>query len=327
MIGKTSLLKRAHTMLSADTNYRNRVFYFDCGAWGGMWDCMFRILIRVDPKTEYRLEKTYDARRAADVLRLKSAGNKPLVLFLDETDSLIDKEKVNGWQFTRFLHEAVSNNWVRVTFAGFRSVQDLLYDRSSPFYNRPKQITLDTLALEDARNLICEPLLNADIQVQDPMAVSRHIFTVTGGEPFLMQYYGETLYAAAVDNRSYRVSLNDVLAVDDSPQLRRFVKRNFLYNTINRGRPERVERIFALTLAHSQEPQGWTVQDFEDAYLKVRNDVNFKSADDALTTLVTMRVFRQVRARYVFSLPLLGQILREDYPNLNRAIDSVMREV
>ncbi len=321
MIGKTSLLRRAYNILYIQRDMRERLAYFDCSVWGGVKDCVLRLVNRIEPSEERRLEQNLNLRKAAYILKRRSYdGRRPLTLFFDECDSLVDAEAQSGWPFLGFLHEAAANRWARLAFAGFRSAQTLQHDGDSPFHNRLECLTLGPLSPAEAEGLLIEPMKAAGVGIDQSDLIAKRVLADSAGQPFLVQFFGERLFRMSAERTPQRIAPEDVEAIADGPELSRFLKTHFLWNTTLRGQPVTSERVFALLLAHLGDGDGWSQQQFEMASGEHGHPVGMDHAYEALTNLCDARVLGPVGRRYAFAFPRLRSILREDHPDLDAAI-------
>jgi hypothetical protein len=123
-----------------------------------------------------------------DVL-LTQIINQPIVLFIDEIDSILNlKFPIDDFfALIRFCYNQRAENYTykRLTFAlfGVATPSDLMKDKTRTPFNIGKAIELKGLALESAQPLATGLVRNAD----NPQAVLREILNWTGGQPFLTQ--------------------------------------------------------------------------------------------------------------------------------------------
>ncbi len=171
-IGKTSILRRAYHVLRSRKDIRDRTYYFDCRPWGDQWDCYHRIAHEVAPRSEDRIEKS--SRNFSYMLERESMdGKRSLLMILDELDGVVDMDEGAGWPFFSALKEAVSQRWIRVIFAGYRSVHRLyesggsihaqrtVLGQPSPFANALENVELMPLNRTEVDSLVVNAKLKA----------------------------------------------------------------------------------------------------------------------------------------------------------------------
>lgn len=332
-IGKTSLAIRAYDILRTRPEYKNRVFFFNCISWGGFMDCCSRIAHSVAPKRELRIER--GTRNIAYLMeRASNHGSQPLTFFFDELDRVVDAEASRDWPFFTVLAEAVRNRWARVVFIGYRSVEHLnvgantiahhmrLYS-NSPFYRSLTPLNLKPLNQEEARSLILEPFDNIEIKVQNRHEVANHIWRNTKGHPFLIQFYGSRLFRKAVKRDPQEILWEDIEEIDNGRELDEFMETHFLENTIDKGKPVNAERICAILFAHYGTKDGFTQGDFVERSDDLGHPLTIDEVREALTNLVNSTIFFYDHRKYSFTFSIMGQILRENYPNIAAILKTV----
>jgi hypothetical protein len=320
-IGKTSLLRKASDSLRVNREMADRVFYFDCSVWGDFYDCARRLTHALDVRREVRIEESH--RNISYLLERQShKGKRPLMLFLDECDRLVDYEGQTQWQFLRILHEAASYNYVRLTFAGFRSVASLAQSSErvttygSPFDRSLERLELSPLTLAEMEGLLCDPFRSVEIGLRDREAIVGRIQKSSAGHPFLVQFYGERLFQRAVERMPQEVTIEDVQSIETGFELSNFLLKHFLNNTMERGEPQLDEQMCALLYAHQPGVERWTEQDFWEACRKYNPKLNLHAIHRALENLFHARVLSYENGRYGFTFPLLRNALRQNYPDI-----------
>jgi len=334
-IGKTSLLKRAHEALWRQRDFRDRTFYFNCITWGDYLDCAHRLAHQIDPKREVRIDRS--PRNLAYLLeRSSSRGTKPLVLFFDEMDRVVDSDAAKGWPFFSVLAEGAGAHWIRIVFAGYRSMGHLTLGEISghspsasrpdtPFLGSLEPIALHPLSRGDTTDLLAEPFRSVGIPIRRGDVLLDRIWQGTSGYPFLVQFYGERLFIRATERTPTEVQLEDVEAVENSYELSDFLETHFLENTIDRGRPVASERLCAFLFAHHGVAEGWTEGDFLEYCRESGHELDLKEIHDVLRNLYNAKVLSFCGGRYSFAFPLLRRILRQSFPDLESLLNSLDR--
>ena len=327
LIGKTSLLMKAYNVLRVRPEMRRRVYYFDCSTWGGYLDCAHRLAHSIEIRKEQRI--ALDERNIAYLLERRSAhGLHPLLLFFDEFDRVVDMDMGTGWPFMKLLHEAVSGKWVRLVFAGFRSMEHLyekeLGDKASPFHGALTLMTLDPLSQNETSGLLIDPFLGVDIHVKGQSEVTRRVYRNSKGYPFLVQYFGEKLFQKATSRDSREIDIQDVIDVEESFEIGDFLETLFLMNTIIGGVPATLERTCAFLFAHNGADSSWTKGDFLKACQENGHEyLDIYEIHDALKNLYNARVLSYEGRKFRFTFPLLRDILRDSYPDLDAVLNSM----
>lgn len=335
LIGKTSLLVRAYNVLRVRSGFRGRVFFFNCLTWGNYEDCVHRIAHEVNIKKEERIDLS--ARNILHLLRRSSnGGTKPLVLFFDELDRVVITDAATNWALFKVLAEAVTEKWIRVVFAGFRSMSLLTYDREapcsvrtdqpfSPFLGALEPIQLGALTRKEALSLFCDPFRSMDISLSDEHVLRDHVWASTGGHPFLIQFYGERVFRRSASRKPQTVLPADVVEVDNSYDLHDFLTTQFLANTIHGGTPSRCERACALLFAHKHHGEPWSEGQFVRSCQEKGFSWDFGTIHESLRNLVNASVLMFMDGRYSFTFPRLENILRNSYSDLDQVLESLSK--
>lgn len=326
-IGKTSLVRRAYDMLRIRPEYKGRVFFFNCISWGGFGDCCSRIAHQIAPRKELRIER--GARNLSYLLESISArGRRPLLLFFDEVDRVVDGEASRGWPFFNVLAEASMNRWTRVVFTGYRSVSHLRIGSNtalsymrrysgSPFFGSLTSLFLKPLRMKEACSLLLDPFDGMSIRVRSRHAIGHHVWRNTGGHPFLIQFYGTRLFRKATTREPQEVLPGDVENIEGGRELDEFMQIHFLENTLIKGQPVNAERICAFLCAHYGTNNGWVQGDFVEKSHEVGHPLTLDEVQEALTNLVSATIFTYDRREYCFTFPVMAKILQQNYPNVS----------
>ncbi len=324
-IGKTSLLKRAQSVLNSKRETRNRSFYFDCYTWSDYWDCAHRLVQKVLPKGDLRLE--LGSRNLFHLLHRESAGGKrPFILFFDECDRLVDHEKSSDWPFFSFLQEAMDYNYIRVTFAGFRSVQEISRSKYSPFFGAIKDIRTQPLSNSEVKNLLADPFSTMGIPFIDANHILEKVHKRSGGHPFLVQFYGERLFDKAMGKSPQQVYPENVDEIENDFELTNFLKSHFLWNTMNSVTPSLSERLCAVIYALYGKYEPWTERDFLDAcHSHSETSICLDDVQKAVTNLYYSCILGFSKDRYSFTFPLLRDTIVQLYPTVESLLNDLER--
>ena len=282
-IGKTSLLKRGYHILRnrCPAEGRQRVHFFNCVAWSNYSHACHMLAHTIDPRRELRLKRA-EQNIQYMLERCSHLGARPLYVFFDEVDRLIDFDSVNGWKFFNLMAWAKDAGMVRFVLAGYRSISRLLLGQNrgrpngekaslmrglipdTPLLLALEPLTLGPLARKDADALLAEPLKSTELQIQSEAVVLERVWKATTGYPFLIQFFGQHLFRRGVDRSPQYVTPDDVTAVEQGPELSEILESHFIENTQCNGVPVPHERGCAFLLAHSEDAS-WTEQDFWEA--------------------------------------------------------------
>ena len=268
--------------------------------------------------TKYRHNVSYMLREAS------KGGSKPLLLFLDEMDAVVESDFAAEWPFFRMLREAVAEGYVRVCLAGYRSMSRLVHDGSarsnkdfreacSPFYGAMEHLRLTQLNRPETDSLIVGPLREMDIRIVDEDYLTRDIWRATKGFPFLTQFYGEHLFNLAMRRSPPTVEAGDVALLSRSREISRFLELHFLDNTRVASVPIKQERVCAFLHATRSRGEPWTKGDFLGHCQDIGVLMTIDELSDALENLVDASIFECVGMRYGITFQGLADQLRESY--------------
>jgi hypothetical protein len=340
-IGKTSLMKRAYNIIrfrrgfSGDSWAEHRTFYFNCLNWRSFQDCCTRLSHKIDPKSELRIQKNPLHNISLMLERRSRQGRRMLFLFFDEMDGVVERDEQNGWPFFNLLAQATSDGWIRVVFTGYRSMKHLIVERGaransagvnrarSPFHGSLDEIEIGTLTRNETFSLIEEPFRTVEIQITDRAPVLDHIWTSTGGYPFLIQFYGEQLFQLAYRSKSNEITLGNVKTVEGGFALSDYVETHFLDNTRDKGNPAEIERTCAWALAQEDPGVKWTqVKFYQRCGELLSHPPSIDKVNDGLRNLYYARIFTFENDHYALSLPILQTKIRNAFPELKTLLTS-----
>ncbi|MFN9199232.1 MAG: AAA family ATPase [Planctomycetaceae bacterium] len=337
-VGKTSLVKQAFRVLKTrDARDSRRVYYFNCLNWHTYQHAIQMMVHSIDPKRELRLERS--AWNIEYVLERRSRGGaRPLLLFFDEVDRLVELDSMNDWRFFHLLATANAANHVRFVLAGYRSVGKLvlgagdhrapsLHERpfgivESPLFQKLNVQRLGPLTRADADALLEEPLRQANVELQQPGQIKESLWNLAAGYPFLVQFLGQLLYRQAVGQFPHILTMEDLRKVSEGNEIAQFLESHFLENTVHEGVPSVSERACALVFAHSSDGK-WTALDFLEACQRHRVTLGLdplRTIHHALRSLVDAQILTLQRTKYDFAFPAMRQLLIDCYPRLEASL-------
>ncbi|MCY2963072.1 MAG: hypothetical protein NT069_05355 [Planctomycetota bacterium] len=343
-IGKTSLLKQSWRILRnrIQEDDKRRAYYFNCLMWDDYGSSVRTLAHAIEPRRESRVALT-DINLVYLFERASRGGVRPLSLFLDEVDRLIDMDSAYGWRFFRTLTTARSNGYIRFVVAGYRSVPKLLmgpHNRrtgettgiqpvrmtdSTPLHMQLESISLGPLSPREAGQLLIEPLRSAEVKVQGESALQDAVWRATSGYPFLVQFIGHRLFTIAAASPNQPLTPEVVSSIGNGKEIQEFLETHFLENTIEDGIPVVSERSCTFLLAHASHFE-WSHQDFLDACRAHRVPLGcdpFTTIKNALHNLVDAQILSVQAGKYSFSFPLIREVLTNCYPRLGSALDAL----
>lgn len=326
-IGKSSLLLRAYDRLRHRRGLDGRIYSFDCRNWGNWRDCYRRVLLEIEPKEARRVDKSEET----FVPRLRNVSKtrgKPLVLFFDEMDRVLEMDMANGWVFTGGLAELAENGFIRVVCAGYRSIPMLWQSVQSPFYERISPLPVPPFTRAVTDELLRRPMQNLDLHFEDADGVLHQVWRATAGYPFMVQYFGEQLFQKASEAGDLTIRAGHVAYIEEDSDTIDFIYSHFLENTLTGDVPQVPERqcsvLFADYLSRYNYPlQGWSDQDFYVACREIKRPLLPDRINKTLRNLCSAAILTQQHGRYHFAFPLVPKVLKLKYPDLGLFLESL----
>ena len=309
-VGKSSLLCKAADILKKREAMKDRVHLFYCETWSGFSSGAKHIANILDPREEERIAKA--PFNLIKLLRVQSNhGNKKLILFFDEFDGVVDHESSGGWTLTSCLQTAVEKGYIRVTFAGYRSVLKLQETADSPFHQKLLMLRLPPLDETDAFSLFILPFQRLGISVRDPDLLSKKILDLSGGYPFVIQFYGERLFQKIIRKEDQELTIDDIRIFEESFEFDEYIIGHFLENT------EGVERLLALYFTYHSNNELWSEEDFRKRLFDDGLRMNIEAIHHATRNLVLANIFKYDNGRYSFIFPAFGEQLKRHWTDLD----------
>jgi GAF domain-containing protein/cellulose biosynthesis protein BcsQ len=311
-IGKTSILQRLYRVVLSNRDFR--VVYCDGSNLDFQDEASYAQLLGTPLPVRDRTPASagLDEVTFGDLLEPKQA-EKPLILILDESDSLIVASRRNGWPLFKLLR-TLSN--IRAVFAGGQNLSDALRDPNHALFNWMEPIPLGALAFADVRALITRPFENLAIDLVGER-IAADIYSVTGGHPNVVQRFCSRLVARLneIDKRS--IELVDVDAVVADQQ---FVTEDYLATYWGSAMP--IEKVVSLLLA--QNPRLRSLEDVRTALSRsLKLEVANNELLDALSRLVELRsILRKTNIGYEFAIDSFPRLVQRA-GTLNEQLDSL----
>jgi hypothetical protein len=275
--------------------------------------------------------------------RSSRSGSRPLYLFLDETDRLIDMDAMNNWKFFNLLAWAKDAGMIRFVLAGYRSISRLVFGQEdghsarggsrqssssapdTPLWLALEPLTLSPLSRKEMEALLTEPLKSTEMRIQSESQILERVWKSTAGYPFLVQFFGQHLFNLGVDRNPASITMEDVLAVEQSADLHEFLETHFIENTLQNGVAAPQERICAFLFAHADDAS-WTEQDFWEACRQHRVSLGGDElgvVHRAVKNLTDAQVLTYSHGRYSLAFPVMRNVLTTSYPNVSKAVKAL----
>jgi AAA+ ATPase superfamily predicted ATPase len=308
-VGKSSLLLKASEILMKHDEYKDRVHLMYCETLSAFNESASHIVNLIDPKKERKALR--NPQNLLRFFKVKSKyGEKPLILFFDEFDRITDFESKNDWQLLRCLQNAVEKKYIRVTFAGYRSVLQLNENNDSPFHQKLKFIKLPPLEEKDSFSLFILPFQRIGIKIVDPDFVSKKILHFSGGYPYVIQFYGEGLFEQIVRKETQELKPEDIFTFEESFAYNEYIIGHFLENT------EKNERLLAILYAFSEDTNPWSEEDFRREIFTNGLHLNIEDIHKAARNLVLANIFEFQNSKFAFIFPIFREQIRKQWKSM-----------
>jgi hypothetical protein len=185
-IGKTSLLKEIKERLKLN-NVRTGEVY--AGTRLSTGDFVYTVLtslgqVRDAEKCLHRPKGFVAAVHAA-----VEKDKKPLALFIDEMDRILEFDAKQGWEVMNLLRETFEgHSGCRLFCAGFRSVMEASQSIASPMYNFTQLIEVPLFTRQETFEMVTKPLERMGIALTGT-DLPEAIYQETSGHPELIQIH------------------------------------------------------------------------------------------------------------------------------------------
>lgn len=187
-------------------------------------------------KSSHSSEKIGIAIFEAIVQSLEAEDAKRIILLLDETDTLLDRDSSFDFKLIRRLRGLMAQTGRRfkVVFAGLQSVQRYKNWRNHPFAQLGAEMVINPLPPVAAQELIIRPFRSLGFSFENTNLVLR-ILSLSNYHPGLIQIFGnrllEHLYTKPqreeMDTPFRSVSSDDILKVERDESFREDIRNRF----------------------------------------------------------------------------------------------------
>jgi hypothetical protein len=310
-IGKTSTLTRLHRSRLPDAGYR--VLYHDSSTTP-----TYEALMEA-PARDWQPEPPRSAPlRFRDLLR-DPPTDKPLVLLIDEADSLVSSDQANGWPLFNQLRALANGGRAQVVLSGARTLWGAIRNSSGPLFNFTNEMLIGRLAFPNVAELVTQPMRQMEITLEDESGIVQRVWEITSGHPNVVQRLCRRLIANIADHDPRRIALHDVEAVIVETD---FVRQDFLATYLSQASV--LEHLCALVMAANEQLR--TLKGVHETLLYAGVDVTLNQVDDTLESLVNLRnILRHTPQGYDFDVAAFPTIVSH-LPRLSDLIE-LRREI
>lgn len=299
-IGKTSLLLEMRRRMSDIGD--QRVFFFDCSDFNSTDDYIRAVTTEVAIKERERM----NLQQFPHFLRRRSVrGRKPLTIFLDEVDRLIEFDRRENWTLLRVLRSSAMQGYCRYILSGFREVVEECLRVETPLFNFVTELPLSNMSRDETRRLITVPMQNMGVSIGREGDVISQIFEETAGHPNFVQYYCYSLVQLMDREGRRQVGPNDLALLYEDQEFERYVFRTFSSNTTE------LEKAIIYSLVNREQ---FTARDIDVALKKRKvRRVTGQQLEQACDSLRMAGILDKQGQSFHFATPILPRMLREHY--------------
>lgn len=192
----------------------------------------------------------------------------------------------------------------QVVLTGERTLRDALRDPTSPLFNFANEILLGPLDFRAVEELVTRPMKQLEIELIDEAAMVRGIYDFTSGHPNVVQRLCRRLIERLNEQRTRRLTSDDVNAVIEDPG---FQRDDFLSTYWEAATA--LEKIVSLLMADDEELR--TLRGLRGA-LAERCGLHprAREVDEALQRLVDLRsILQRTPTGYEFAVQALPHVV------------------
>lgn len=185
-IGKTSLLREVKERLKLNNVRTGEVYGGTCSSTE---DVVYKVLTSLGQLRD--AEKCLQRPKlfASFVHGLVEKDNKPLAVFIDEMDRILEFDAKQGWAVLHLLRETFEGHSAcRLFCAGFRKVMEASQLITCPAYNFTQLNELPLFTRQETFEMIIKPLERMGIAVKNT-DLPEAIYNETSGHPELIQIH------------------------------------------------------------------------------------------------------------------------------------------
>jgi hypothetical protein len=288
-IGKSSLLRRHAENLKRRSDHRaSRLVMFDCTEFplDDPNAVARKIATRMHPSPKSQRVTASDL---LSFLRECRPAGGPIELLIDEADAFCFTEPF------RQLGQAARDGYVRMVLCGRKGVHDYALREASPLAGRLEVIRLGPLQDAEARDLICQPMADLGITVDEDPSVLRRLLDQTGRLPHLIQYYCKHLVDLLSGRRDGTQVTHTLISELESGY-------EFLENLLSPLFELREERTYDVAVGLLQKGnEHFRLADVEALAARLGHTLSLREARDLCDELVVQNILMWDRLAYRLS--------------------------
>jgi AAA+ ATPase superfamily predicted ATPase len=309
-IGKSSVLLKLKDMV--ERGQYPQVPYFplviDCAMFNTYYKLLDEVTRLLLPELYYKIinKQIKSSNYSFDYVLSRSSvlKAKPILLLLDEVDSLINNIKQTNDPLFEDLRIAVNKKIVKLVIAGFREIYDVVSSYKHPSFNLCEKKQLGVLSESDVNKLLTIPFRAVKISFESKEQLIKEIFHKTSGHPSFVQFVAKQLFLRRKNNVIRRVDFHNLL---DERLLIDHVLDHFLMNT------NEAERQICLTMI---DYNFITLQNVKKVFQsQKRYTFNEAKIHKALTNLMMNSILIPEKNAYRFLNPLVVSVIKENITN------------
>ena len=296
-IGKTSVLSKVQRLTEQTPGYT--ALHIDCQHVAN-FPSFFEALAVVS-QTEI-VDAEPDALRRIIVHIRQRYGGDRLVLLLDEVDNLVTYDATQKMLLFRVFRALSQEGLCRFVFCGERRLDRALHDPESPLFNFCNVMRLGYLMPQDVRRIVCEPMLNMGLVLQDCDALSEGVIELSSCHPNIVQFICQKLIMCANERHDRLIRMEDLQHVQQSDEF-----RDFLFE-VTWGNATTLDKLVSVVMAPSAS---FDRQDVAQTLQGLGCRVSAEQLDISLHVLCLLSIFNREREEYTFAARSLQRIMLE----------------
>ncbi len=301
-IGKTSTLARVYQLL-CESRDADMTLYMDCQSVTSH-EAFFEAA-NTFWKTQPTIHSPADLRHyvvARNTVPPDQGNDVPLVILLDEVDTLLGYDLKHGMAIFSVFRELSQERCCRFVLCGERVLRDQLYAPSSPLFNFCDVIQLGPLQEHAARHIILEPMQTMGISMQSPEEVVYEICRLSSCHPNLVQYLCQQLILEANARGSRLISPADLENVRHSSSFHEYLL------AVTWGNSSPLEQ--AITLLIIDRPSV-SLADMQEMLARNGFAVSQDELERAVTGLRLYSILLKEGRQYRLASDVFGEIVHE----------------
>lgn len=313
-IGKTSLLREVQRRLKIGLpeGRQKRLMYIDCMSFTDTQSFLEGIIGQLYPQ---ELKKKWRRGNFAYfpqfMKRMRDMYKGQIVLFLDEIDYLLEKDREHGYELVRALRTCFEEKSCRFLCAGFRLARKEMAEANALYADTPFNFTtplnVGNFTLGETEDVVKIPMESLGVGFTKRNAVIKRIYEETGGHPNFVQYYCWVLIKdldkredADTAPRTIVPAALDSVVNDEDFRLR--IWDVFISNTND------LEKAVAYSVS---DFESFTIEHIDRKMKRHRFFLPISDLEAACTSLMALGVIEEEDHAYRFTVPVFPILLQE----------------